>query len=164
MKHESTSSPVIAESGIEACDIESLSHITVLPDEHEIDTSSLMDYCTKWILKTGETRKLTRTALTGIVRDTSELIEEVLLNVESQVHASLRSHGVDVDLSSVFSMENELLRPFHNLSSFPLQLKYYREHFDLIVSITACIYLLVLTLIGTRKNNIGDETNSDKNW
>ena len=26
---------------------------------------------------------------------------------------------IDIDLSSVFSMENELLRPFHNLSCFP---------------------------------------------
>ena len=38
LKHESMSSPVMSKSGIE-----SLSHNTVLSDEHEIDTSSLMD-------------------------------------------------------------------------------------------------------------------------
>ena len=48
-------------------------------------TSYLTDYCAKWILKPGETRKLTRTALLGIIEDSSQLIEEILTNVKSQV-------------------------------------------------------------------------------
>ena len=58
---------------------------------------STSDYCAKWILKPRETRKLTRTALLGINEDSSQLIEEVLTNVKSQVDASLISHGVDID-------------------------------------------------------------------
>ena len=37
--------------------------------EHHDTVSDLTLYCGKWILKTSETRKLTRTALVGIIED-----------------------------------------------------------------------------------------------
>ena len=37
--------------------------------EHPDTVSDLTLYCGKWILKTSETRKLTRTALVGIIED-----------------------------------------------------------------------------------------------
>lgn len=106
------------------------------PDPPEND---LTNYCAKWVLKIGETRNLTRTALIGIVEDTSELQEEVLLNSKHQIWSSLCKNGIDCPVTTscikrVLSVENATLRPFASLMTFQQQLKYYREHYNFVVS------------------------------
>ena len=52
------------------------------------------DYCAKWILKTSEMRKLTRTATVGIVQDVSELVKEIAGHLQHQVQNCLQAAGV----------------------------------------------------------------------
>ena len=120
------------------------------------DSKSLTRYCAKWILKTGETRKLTRHALIGVVQDTSEFFNLVLDIAREQVTNVLKCNSVDSAIIStvmnIFSKENTNLWPFQSLLTFPLQLKYYRENFDLIVSIL--LYNVFYTFhTGTRKDS-----------
>ena len=104
----------------------------------EYSAASLTSYCAKWILKTSETRYLTRTATVGIVQDSAELISEVISNIQQQVIGVLQEINVNNDqlvtrISDVFK-DNEFLKPFHSLMTFQQQLKYYREHFCFVVS------------------------------
>lgn len=93
-------------------------------------------YCAKWILKTNETRKLTRSAMVGIVNVTADLIREILSSVKAQLLSTLRKSEVDptTSIMKVFSDDNKSLQPFSTLMTFQQQQKYYRENFNLIVS------------------------------
>ena len=88
-------------------------------------TCSLTDYCAKWILKTCETRKLTRNATLGIVHDVSDLVKEVTLCIEDQVKFCLQENGINVDtvsgLTEIFSESNAVVSPFAELMSFHQQ-------------------------------------------
>ena len=96
--------------------------------EHSDTVSDLTSYCAKWILKTSETRKLTRTALVGIVEDTADLIKEVLSSAKSQILHSLRDNELNTScIMKVFSDDNESLKSFDTLLTFQQQVKYYRE-------------------------------------
>ena len=62
-----------------------------LTDDLEVSgTCNFTNYCAKWILKTIESRRLTRIATIGIVEDISELIKEDCSCVEDQVKNCLR--------------------------------------------------------------------------
>ena len=96
------------------------------------------DYCAKWILKTSETRQLTRTATVGIVGDVSELLLEVVAQIKTQVGTCLRENGLEPNtiagLDNIFSSHNHTVTPFNNLSTFHHQLSYYKRQFHFIVS------------------------------
>jgi hypothetical protein len=102
-----------------------------------VQSETLVSHCAKWVLKIGETYKLTRNALTRITQDVSDLFEIVLDFVKNQISNILLNHNVASntvsDVMNVFSKENTNIRPFDLLSTFPLQLKYYCENFNLIV-------------------------------
>ena len=89
-------------------------HSQVVPD--------FTNYCAQWILKTGETRRLTRTATLGIVHDVSDLIKEVSVHLEEQVKCFLQRNQIiiqdDCALSMIFSEANPTVCPFSNLMSF----------------------------------------------
>lgn len=97
--------------------------------------TDLQSYAAKWILKTSETRSLTRAATLGIVEDVSDLIDVVSQSLKSQIRQILNSSGVDQEITSmvedVFSCS--ATKPFGGLTSFHQQLQYYRNHFNLIV-------------------------------
>ena len=95
--------------------------------------------CAKWILKTSESRKLTRLATIGIVQDVSELVKDVCSCVEAQISNCLERNGIDIStvsgLSDVFTSTNETVAPFTHLMTHHQQMTYYREHYNLIVSL-----------------------------
>ena len=101
------------------------------------------DYCAKWILKTSETSKLTRTATVGIVEDVADLIKEVSLCLADQVKSCLTENGLDfnaiVGLSDVFSPSNEATVSFSSIMTFHQQLTYYKQKYNFIVSCCMCI-------------------------
>lgn len=100
---------------------------------------SFTDYCAKWILKTSETRKLTRNATLGIVHDVSDIVKEVSLCIEDQVKCCLQENGINFDnvsgLSEIFTESNVVISPFAELMSFHQQLAYFKKHFSFIVSL-----------------------------
>lgn len=93
-------------------------------------------YSAKWLLKTSETRSLTRTASVGIVEDVSSLIEVILNGLKSDIKGVLASNQVD---NSVILKTEELFKssaciPYEGLCTFYQQMQYYKENFNLIVS------------------------------
>ena len=118
--------------------IESRNDYVSLPSSKDIKL-----YCAKWLLKTSETRSLTRAASIGIVEDVSALIEHVTNGIKSEIKSILTSNQID---NSVISKTEELftnsaLTPFEGLSTFYQQLQYYQENFNLIVSLFIMIIM-----------------------
>ena len=93
-----------------------------------LTTSEMQHFTVKWVLKTRETRNLTRMAMQGIIEDVGELVIFVSQTLESQVHAALSSHGVVPelipDVDGIFS---------GSLYSFHQQVQYCLNHFYFIV-------------------------------
>ena len=123
------------------------SSAAVLPDD--LDDNSLSasgDCCSAeqlkrsnalWILKIGETRSLSRGAVTGIVQDTSDLILGIMGELERKVHRVMSTNGLDPAIfSDVFHYGNPYMAPFEGLKTFHQQLRYYRNNFNLVVSVT----------------------------
>lgn len=93
-----------------------------------------------WVLKISETRQLSRTAVSGIVQDTSDLISGIMCEVKRQVDHTLSANGVDpAILARVFHPENPCLTPFEGIHTFHQQLQYYRKNFNLVVGCILCL-------------------------
>ena len=90
----------------------------------------------KWLLKTSETRSLTRTASIGIVHDVADLIEFIMQLLKERACDVLKSKGVnDATINEVESLfTGYLIRPFEGLASFHQQLQFFRERLGFIVS------------------------------
>lgn len=99
---------------------------------------NVKSFAAKWILKTSETRKLTRAATQGVINDVSEMIDYILMLLKEQVHGILTANDVDssilllAQITDIFS--GSITKPFAGLASFHLQLEYYRKNYNLIVS------------------------------
>ena len=104
--------------------------------DDEPTVTDMQLYAAKWILKTRETRSLTRSATQGVLEDVQDLISFVTQTLESQTHAILQANGIDPStvsgLSDVFSGPST--QPFQGLTSFHQQLQYCRNNFNMIVS------------------------------
>ena len=100
-------------------------------------TTDMQSFAAKWILKTRETRSLTRTAMQGVIEDVSDLVGFVTQTLGSQTRAVLQSHGIEPEsisgLDDVFT--GPATKPFDGLTSFHQQLQYCRSTFNLIVSL-----------------------------
>ena len=90
-----------------------------------------------FILKTAETRKLTLTAVSGILDDVQELVERAVHSTHAKVSSVLNKAGINEsdipELHDVFTDEN-LLNPFMGLQTEHLQIKYFKENFGYSVS------------------------------
>ena len=102
-----------------------------------VELPDLQPYAARWILKTRESRYLTRAATQGIIEDVQDLVSAISQSMEVQTHAVLRESGIDFDsvpnLKEVFS--GPATKPFEGLASFHQQILYYRKHFNLVVSV-----------------------------
>lgn len=56
-------------------------------------TEEIKFFAAKWILKTRETRKLTRTAMQGVIEDVDDLVMFVSNTLESETQAVLHANG-----------------------------------------------------------------------
>ena len=105
---------------------------TIIPD--------MQCFTARWILKTRETRMLTRSAMQGIIEDVEDLVRFVTDVLKSQTHETLEHHGITPGLipglEDVFT--GKVTRPFEGLSSFHQQLQYCRSMFNLVVRIRLC--------------------------
>lgn len=108
---------------------------------HEQTAPDMQSYTARWILKTRESRSLTRSATQGILEGVQDLVSFVAWCLESQTYAVLQSNGIDctaVDgLGDVFT--GPITTPFQGLTSFYQQLQFFCKNFNLIVSITCSL-------------------------
>ena len=109
---------------------------------HTPTVTDMQSYAARWILKTRESRGLTRSATQGVLEDVQDLVSFVAQTLESQTYAILQSNGIDYStvygLSDVFT--GLTTTPFQGLTSFHQQLQYFRNNFNLIVSTLIAIY------------------------
>lgn len=102
-----------------------------------VQLPDLQTYAAQWILKTRESRYLTRAATQGVIEDVQDLLSVISQSMETQTRAVLCESGIDFDsvpnLERVFS--GPATKPFEGVSSFHQQMQYYRKHFNLVVSI-----------------------------
>ncbi len=109
--------------------------------DHDIDNTPSKEimqlFSSKWILKTRESRKLTRSAMQGIIDDVGELVTFVTQSLESQTRALLVKSGASSDMlagvKNVFS--GPVTKPFDGIQSFHQQLQYCRKYLNLIASL-----------------------------
>ena len=113
--------------------------------EHN-DVVDFTQQAAKWILKTSESRSLTRSATIGIVQDVSYLIDDIVSHVKQQLTVILQNHSIDTAVIEP-AFDHNYTRPFNGLQTFHQQLQYYKKSFGLIV----CSYtkLIVHHIIGT---------------
>ena len=114
----------------------------------------MKSYCARWILKTRESRGLTRSATQGVIEDVQDLVTVITNSLESQALAALRASGIDPDSITGFSniFSGPTTKPFDGLTSFYQQLQYCRNHFNLVVSLqysllTAIIIFCVINML-----------------
>ena len=98
-------------------------------------TENMQLFAAKWILKTRETRNLTKKAMQGIIEDTSDMVAFATSTLKQRICAELSSQGVGsgviTSLESIF--EDPVVKPFDGISSFYQQIQYCRHHFNLVV-------------------------------
>ena len=98
---------------------------------------TLKDHIAKWILKTGESRYLTRTAMMGILEDVSDIVQLIISHLHSEVCAFMCSTDTAPDnlhlINEIFQKESYTL-PFNGLDSYYLQLEYFKKHFAFVTT------------------------------
>lgn len=134
-----TSSTPSDPSSLEFSDTEDYSLGDLDSDELENMTVSKFEYKKQMallLLKIKEVRKVSQSALDGIIDDVSLILQQTIGRVKAGVNSCLVSHGMSISvfdgLSDVFK-DTSILNPFDQLKSKFLQEKFYREHLDLLV-------------------------------
>ena len=86
----------------------------------QIMPTEMHEYAAKWILKTGETRSLTRTATQGVIEDVEHLVDFVAESLERKMRAALQSNGINPDNVTGFNdvFNCSATNPFTGLTSF----------------------------------------------
>ena len=99
------------------------------------DTTDMQSFAVKWILKTRETRSLTRAATQGVIEDVQDLMDLITQSLWTQTQDALVSNGVQAgiisDVKDVFS--SPVTKPFEGIMSFHQQLQYCRKNFNFVV-------------------------------
>ena len=103
---------------------------------HYPTSTDMESFAARWILKTRESRCLTRSAMQGVIEDTEDLVGFVVQTLRQQTHAVLRANDLNptsiCGLTDVF--DGPATKPFDGLASFHQHLQYCRKKFNLIVS------------------------------
>lgn len=108
-----------------------------------------------WILKLKEGRKLTQSATEEILSDVTELCSSVIYQLKDKLCQVLESTDITPSnipgFNDLFTENSPYLNPFHNLKSQYMQLTYFHNHLNFVVSIQ--IYKLMCWLC--MFNNLG---------
>ena len=112
--------------------------------DNNIDDSCHKRTAATWILKVQEQHKLPQSTMEEILKDVTGLVQDLLIDLHQKVNSTLQSAGVDPKqisgLADLFHPESEFARPFSNLETQHMQLKFYKQNFDLIVShVSLCV-------------------------
>ena len=99
---------------------------TLMPD-HELQKTAAL-----YLLTLKEKHKVTQTAIDFVVSQTKLFVNKMMEGLSSAVRKELNAPHHDA--TSVLSVLEDIRNPFEGLESQHLQLKYFQEHFGLIVS------------------------------
>ena len=100
------------------------------------EAKDMQAFSAKWILKTCETRCLTRKSTIGIVNDVSDMLQYVSQSLCDKIQAILTSNEIDPAILSQVKQvfDSPICSHFEGLTSFHQQLQFFKDHFVLIVS------------------------------
>ena len=91
-----------------------------------------------FLLKTKEVRKLSQTSLDGIIPDFTELLQQRIYQLKTEVKSYLEVNGMNIatfeGLEKIFD-DPQKNNPFTQLDSKFLQETFYREYLNLLVSL-----------------------------
>ena len=91
-----------------------------------------------WILKVQEQHKLPQSTMEEILRDVTGLFQDTLSDLQQQVCTRISAAGIDLNqvpgLAELFQDQSEFATPFMGLETQYLQLKFYKENFNFVVS------------------------------
>lgn len=124
---------------------------TIGSDDEENATSTttgpsssdlLQKAAARFVLKTKESHRLTQTAMNCIIEDVTAFNQITLGELHFAVSERLTAAGVDpqiiCSLAPLFKDDGQFGQPFRGLETTYQQMKYFREHFNLIVSYHLC--------------------------
>ena len=98
-----------------------------------------------FLLKTKEVRKVSQTALDGIIPDFTELLQQRIYQLKTEVKSYLEVNGMNIaafeGLERIFD-DPQKNNPFRQLDSKFLQEKFYREYLNLLVSLVQLTFTL----------------------
>ena len=110
-----------------------------LPDDRENSQSTRYEHMKQmalFVLKTKEIRKVSQSALDGLINDFTLILQQSICSLKADVNRCLSANGVSISmfdgLDEVFE-DSSKLNPFNQLESKFLQEKFFREHLDLLV-------------------------------
>ena len=112
-----------------------------------VETSTSQLYHKKqmalFLLKLKEVRKVSQTAIDGLVSDFTMIIQQVVSQLQNDVSMCLQENGLHFTsikgLLEIFS-DSLKINPFAQLESKFLQEKFYKDHLDLLVSMIINFY------------------------
>ena len=97
-----------------------------------------------WILKVQETYKLPQSTMESILKDTTGLIQDLLIDIRDDVESCLTNAGVNFSnvsgLSELFDSSSLYANPFSGLDNQYSQLKFYKDKLNLVVCYYFCFY------------------------
>lgn len=102
-------------------------------DCHRTESFDMKKYGAQWILKTSESRSLTRTAMTGVIEDVTELVTMITKSICEDVKQFVSENSSDIE-NFVNTLVTRYSTPFTGISSFHQQIQYYKTNFGLVVS------------------------------
>ncbi len=92
-----------------------------------------------WILKVQETYKLTQSTMEKLLGDVTGLVQDLLTDLYDEVKFALKQSNVDdiiiAGLSTLFGNDSPFANPFRGLETKHLQLKFYEDEMNLVVSL-----------------------------
>ena len=166
-EEEETSMDTVSNHGVSAspdlCNADQTDAATVVPY-----TSSVNKHAALLLLTLKEKHRLTQTSINFAVQQVQSLVEHTLEDVKASVEEKLQQHSTEFgdylpDISDCFMN----IDPFSGLESEYRQTKFYKENFDLIVSLIPHYTMASLTslvIAGTRNNCTRSETKTHRYW
>ena len=111
-------------------------------DEDEIDedenTETMTRYLALFLLKTKEQNQISQQALNSILENTSDLVEKNLEELKARIKSCLTANNIDIrdveGLNETMDQPSTFSQAHGSLGSEYLQMKYYVESFNLVVS------------------------------
>lgn len=113
-----------------------------------VSVNDMQSFAAKWILRTRETKMLTRSAMEGVLEDLHDLVGFIMKHLKIEAVETLTKHGVSE--SAISSIEavftGPLTDPFKGLLTYHQQLSYYRNVFNFVVSIKFSYIIPIILL------------------
>lgn len=124
------------ESGMEDRDEDAM-------DVEETRVRCLRTAAAKFLLALKEQHRLTQVSINFLVDQVKLIVAGVVADIKETVHSKLTENGVTTTLYECFQEVN----PFEGLDTEYKQTKFYKEHFNLVVSLQLCMHVSCMYIL-----------------